>query len=246
MKYFIDTEFIEGFKKPMFGKKRHFIDLISIGIKCEDGRTYYAISNEWSAYDANDWVLNNVIRKLPLISKKRESFREFMYRTTGMSDKIEWIEGKSNKQIAQEIVEFVNPDLGFHVGGYSNSELREGGRLYSHFEGHNVIMVDNHFIAQPEFWAYYADYDWVVFCSLFGTMMDLPEGFPMYCNDLKQLMRDKILKNWYTDPFAFVPDGVFDQLKAMEGYPKQENEHNALADAEWNQQLFNFLKAFNR
>ena len=37
-----------------------------------------------------------------------------------------------------------------------------------------------------EFWAYYADYDWVVFCQLFGTMMDLPKGFPMYCRDIKQ------------------------------------------------------------
>ena len=32
MKYFFDTEFIEGFHKPLFGKRRHHIDLISIGI----------------------------------------------------------------------------------------------------------------------------------------------------------------------------------------------------------------------
>ena len=40
---------------------------------------------------------------------------------------------------------------------------------------------------KPEFWAYYADYDWVALCQLFGTMMDLPKGWPMYCRDLKQL-----------------------------------------------------------
>jgi len=28
----------------------------------------------------------------------------------------------------------------------------------------------------PEFWAYFADYDWVVLCQLYGTMMQLPEG----------------------------------------------------------------------
>lgn len=39
----------------------------------------------------------------------------------------------------------------------------------------------------PRFYAWYADYDWVVFCQLFGTMMDLPHGFPMYCRDVKQL-----------------------------------------------------------
>jgi len=40
---------------------------------------------------------------------------------------------------------------------------------------------------KPEFWGYFGDYDWVVFCQLFGTMMDLPKGWPMYCNDVKQL-----------------------------------------------------------
>src|SRR5690348_9849105 len=30
---------------------------------------------------------------------------------------------------------------------------------------------------KPEFWAYYADYDWVALCQLYGTMMQLPEGW---------------------------------------------------------------------
>jgi len=38
MKYFLDTEFIEGFRKPLFSKRRHFIDLISVGVVAEDGR----------------------------------------------------------------------------------------------------------------------------------------------------------------------------------------------------------------
>ena len=61
MKYFIDTEFIEGFHKPMSGKRRHFIDLISIGIIAEDGREYYAISKEYNYDDASNWVKENVI-----------------------------------------------------------------------------------------------------------------------------------------------------------------------------------------
>lgn len=39
---------------------------------------------------------------------------------------------------------------------------------------------------EPELWSYYADYDWVVVCQLFGTMMDLPSGWPMWCRDIKQ------------------------------------------------------------
>jgi hypothetical protein len=73
----------------------------------------------------------------------------------------------------------------------------------------------------PEFWGFYADYDWVLFCQVFGTMMDLPRGWPMYCRDLKQLCDD--LGN---PPL-----------------PKQgKGEHNALADARWNRQAFHFLK----
>lgn len=37
-----------------------------------------------------------------------------------------------------------------------------------------------------EFWADYGSYDWVVLCQLFGRMIDLPKGWPMYINDLQQ------------------------------------------------------------
>lgn len=75
-------------------------------------------------------------------------------------------------------------------------------------------------VDKPEFWGYYADYDWVVFAGIFGTMMDLPKGWPMYCRDLKQ---------WC------------DQLGNPE-LPKQlEVEHNALADAKWNKEAYDFL-----
>jgi len=68
---------------------------------------------------------------------------------------------------------------------------------------------------EPEFWAYFADYDWVVFCWLFGRMIDLPRGFPMYCNDIKQLMHSNNIER------SFLPK-------------QPEDEHNSLADARWN------------
>ena len=74
MKYFIDTEFIEGFHKPLFGKKRHFIDLISIGIVAEDGREYYAISKEYNYNDASDWVKENVIT--PIYREQIPAFKQ--------------------------------------------------------------------------------------------------------------------------------------------------------------------------
>ena len=73
---------------------------------------------------------------------------------------------------------------------------------------------------EPEFWGYYADYDWVVFCQLFGPMMDLPKGFPMYCRDIKQLC---------------------DYLGNPKLPEQGEGEHNALEDARWNKKAYEFL-----
>ncbi len=73
---------------------------------------------------------------------------------------------------------------------------------------------------KPEFWGYYADYDWVVFCQIFGTMIDLPKGFPMYCRDLKQ---------WC------------DQMGNPKLPPQDSAEHNALNDARWNRKAYDFL-----
>lgn len=73
---------------------------------------------------------------------------------------------------------------------------------------------------KPEFWAYYADYDWVALCQLFGTMMDLPKGWPMYCRDLKQLC---------------------DDVGAPALPPQATTEHHALADAEWTRDAWDFL-----
>lgn len=213
MKYFIDTEFIEGFHKPLFGKKRHFIDLISIGIVCEDGREYYAISNEFDSKDADKWVNENVISKLESKYKNFETGR-FDFLGGEIIGEVElW---KSNKQIAEDIIHFVN-DFG------------EESKSYLH----------------PEFYAYYADYDWVLFCSLFGRMIDLPKRFPMYCNDLKQTL-DQCAKKYIMQVENKV-EGVTRQetslnmIKSWEKYPKQTNEHNALADAKWNYELYKFL-----
>lgn len=74
--------------------------------------------------------------------------------------------------------------------------------------------------AQPQFWAYYADYDWVALCQLYGRMIDLPEGWPMFCLDLKQTL------HMFGDPLVPI---------------QNEEEHNALADARWNKQVYDWL-----
>lgn len=73
----------------------------------------------------------------------------------------------------------------------------------------------------PEFWAYYCSYDWVALCQLFGTMMDLPRGWPMYCRDVKQLC---------------------DDLGNPDLPPQTSTEHHALADARWTKAAWEFLQ----
>lgn len=46
---------------------------------------------------------------------------------------------------------------------------------------------------EPEFWAYFASYDWVAMCQLYGRMLDVPAGWPNYCHDLRQFAGDTFL-----------------------------------------------------
>ena len=158
MNYFLDTEFIEYPRS---------IDLISIGIVAEDGRELYMVNSDCNLDRASDWVVENVLKKMPEYSPKINDFR------SGCESV--W----TRKQIAFEILQFIGDD-------------------------------------KPIFWGYFADYDWVVFCWLFGPMHRLPQGWPMYCKDLKQEI-DRL--------------GVTD-------LPAQHDEHNALSDARWCREVY--------
>ena len=250
MKYFLDTEFLEGTQKKWFGQTKPTIDLISIGIVCENGREYYAISKDfnlkeaWNRFQRKEqtmfekqnafkgkkeyWIRDNVLKSIYTELEKKE-----IDNYKGFTDPIYDLElsfnysclkrlikkyGKSNKQIAEDIKDFV-------------------------FKGQGQkIRFDN----SIQFYGYYSDYDWVVFCWLFGKMINLPKGFPMYCIDLKQIL-DERAKRWlgnmpqqscvFCDDF----ESKLNSIKSCKDYPKQTNEHNALADAKWNFELYKFL-----
>jgi len=71
MNFFIDTEFIDDGKT---------LELISIGIVCEDGRYYYAESSEYDESKASDWVKDNVISKLKGTPKPLKQIRHELIR----------------------------------------------------------------------------------------------------------------------------------------------------------------------
>ncbi len=161
--YAYDTEFLEDGRT---------IDLISIGIVCEDGREYYAVNSDMPVdrIDRNPWLLKFVAPTLP--GEVRNSgigiSKFFTLDKKSTLVKPKWV-------IANEVREFL-------LAG-----------------------------TEVELWADYAAYDHVALAQLWGRMIDLPNGLPMYTNDLQQALRNT--------PAGFEP-------------PKQvEGLHNALADA---------------
>lgn len=74
----------------------------------------------------------------------------------------------------------------------------------------------------PEWWAYFADYDWVALCQLFGRMVDLPATWPKFCLDVKQLA---------------VESGIA-ELKP----PSTKSAHHALADARWARRAWKMMQ----
>lgn len=249
MKYFLDTEFVEGTQKKWFGKTKPTIDLISIGIVEEDkdafskrigktnrtyrGREYYAISKDFNLKEAwNRYDIQNVF------------YDDGIYTTK----KVYWIRENVLKPIFDELSYKDYPDSPVTKFSYKSLKylLKKYGKTNELIaeEVKDFCRVPNE-ISQPEFYTYYGNYDWVVFCWLFGKMIDLPNGFPMYSKDLKQMLDDeqeklnnlhlaKSRRKGYSriEPF---------NIKKDDNYPKQENEHNALADARWNKKLYQFL-----
>jgi hypothetical protein len=260
MKYYFDTEFLEGAQSNRFmgikiGETKPTIDLISIGIVAEDGREYYAASKDfnlkeaWNRHDLDYghglqrlnppkkvyWIRENVLKpmfeELWHKNSHMENLHHVPYQFTYQNfNRLVKIYGKSNQQIAMEIKDFCG-----------------------HWDGDSVVFRGSRpkYTTKPEFYAYYADYDWVAFAWLFGRMIDLPEGFPMYCRDLKQELDQKVLEIYPRDTMYHKEDVVdsFDTklswIKARPEYPKNNNEHNALSDAKWNMKLHHFINSLN-
>lgn len=239
---YYDTEFLEGTQKKRFlgipyGNTKNTIDLISIGMADDEGNKYYAISKDfnlreaWNRYDlVKDgfrdcgltpnykkvyWIRENVLKPIWEELKKKEYggsiTRCFTY------DNFKWLineYGKSNKQIAEEVKEFV---YGFAVTDYPQENTNK------------IIPKD------INLYAYYGSYDHVVLAWLYGKMIDLPKGFPMYTNDLKQEL-DRV------SDYKLKLGGILRKLKYHPAFPKNENAHSSIDDAIWNKELHEFLK----
>ena len=135
------------------------------------------------------------------------------------SDNVVMLRAMDNKWLRENVMDKIGePYMRYANGG----ETRLHPMMRKEMARQIVGFVHGDVHESLEFWGYYADYDWVVFAQIFGKMIDLPSRFPWFCLDLKQLAWSRGIK----DLSAFI---------------QPTNEHNAMADARWNETLYNHL-----
>lgn len=207
IRYFYDTEFIENGKT---------IDLVSFGmIAVPDWaiadagygtaatlpiaervvacglRTYYAVNADVDtrALKGNAWLVRNVLPHLPL---------------TGRGDLDAFLRAGDDARLphALDDVDLDRTATVVKPKQVIANEVRDF--ILAPLEG-------NENDPRLELWADYAAYDHVALAQLWGRMIDLPKGIPMYTNDLQQLAA-RLGSAWQPDQAP-------------------EDTHSALADA---------------
>lgn len=291
MKFFYDTEFIEGkqkkrifnFELPKIFDSKNTIDLISIGIISETNKEYYAISKDfnlkevWNRYDIKNnkkeyWIRENVLKNIFY----ELSFKEFINSTQNVININEDEDKNKNFELFKNecfkfSYEFNYNDLKRLINKYgkTNNEIREDILFYfcnniCYDELHSADFFSQKYknslyiwLKDVELYSYYGAYDHVVFCWLFGKMIELPNGLPKFSYDLIQLLhyiaetKSIIVRNtndgfserryFVGDYYHTTKEQMIKYIKKHKNYPKQLNEHSALYDAIWNKDLYKFL-----
>lgn len=116
----------------------------------------------------------------------------------------EYNESNADDWVKDNVLIYVNKNEGISI-----AEIRE--KIVNFFGNDDDIKI----------YMYYGAYDWVVFCWIFGKMIDLPKNFPMFFYDLKVMMIE--YENFYNT------------------FPENNNEHNALSDAMWNKEIYEYI-----
>jgi len=179
-----------------FAEDGHTVGLLSIGIVADDGREYYAVVDD--AELLNEAAANPWLRDnvLPSLPVKDYSTRTPATRWGWDAAHPDYGRILTRDVIAREVREFLAPQLLSFTPG-----------------------------AGCELWADYGAYDHVALAQLFGPMIELPPGIPMWTNDLRQ----EIARLGLADA----------------DLPQQEaGQHNALADARHNRAIAQFLDAY--
>lgn len=215
MRIYYDTEFVEDGRT---------VDLISIGMVREDGAELYLVNEEidsWIVSDSNgdnalydkitkgsnaEFLMTNVIPHLP-IKKRYDGKPIFEYRR---SDRGSFrLDEADNRVVSRRYIRNAVRAFVLDVQPGERVRMETGLGLSGEPEITEMVRVD-----PVELWAWYGAYDHLVLAQLFGRMVDLPAGFPMYTCDIQQ----------YADHLGVGEDRL---------PPQPKDAHNALADARW-------------
>lgn len=172
------------------------IGLLSIGIVADDGREYYAVVDDTELL--NEAAANPWLRENVLPSLPVRYYSTRTPATCWSWDDVHPDYGRvlMRDVIAREVRDFLAPQ---------------------------PLTFDR--ADACELWADYGAYDHVALAQLWGPMIQLPPGIPMWTNDLRQ----EIARLGLTDA----------------DLPQQEaGHHNALADARHNRAIAQFLDAY--
>lgn len=105
--------------------------------------------------------------------------------------------------------------------------------------------------AEPKLYGYYSAYDMVLLAQCFGTLRDLPTGWPKYTRDIKQIADavgnprlPAIERCFFCEECrgSFYLEGVVDRHCGEANSIRYLTAHNALDDARWNSICMNFLE----
>lgn len=169
------------------------IELISIGIVADDGREYYAVNSDMPMDRVKspqcEWLIRNVLPPLPIVH--RNILDGYIARSQNLYPK---------------------PSINLVDLDRSSTLVKPKWCIAN--EVREFLCADGEDI---ELWAHYAAYDHVALAQLWGPMINLPDGIPMWTHDLMQLLEQ-------LNGFV-VPEQVGD-------------EHHALADARWTHQVY--------
>lgn len=137
------------------------IELISIGIVADDGREYYAVNADLplDRIKNHDWLMWNVFPHLPLTPGCEKALAGYLANGTSR---------------------YPRPSIAFLDINRKDAVVRPKWVIAN--EVRDFLLAGE----KPELWAWYADYDHVTLCQLWGTMISLPDGIPMWTNDLRQ------------------------------------------------------------
>lgn len=145
---------------------------ISVGMVAEDGREYYAVNYDapWGKIRWHNWLMRNVVPELPVTG--RDVLERFCASTYNVSALHIGISASVSSSWPARLRE-VGPDTG-------DVAVRPGWVIA------NEVQEFITSTPGPELWADHAAYDHVALCQLWGKMIDLPPGVPMWTADLRQ------------------------------------------------------------